>query len=174
MAKQIEGVLGLCGSWQNMQDLKNFFWSVHRVIILSPGNSVQPPAQTRSLRVLSSWILKTCRVGDCTASLGNLSHCLTALMGKKLLLVSSVKLPFQLLSAFSHQYHCIKWVGTWENTGTCPKDQWVSASRALPWEKAGFWPCLCAQCSLLLSADSSHCSVHCGSATFPLGSPQGN
>lgn len=32
----------------------------------------------------------------------------------------------------------------------------------------------CVLSFLLLSADSSHCSVHCGSAAFLLGSPQGN
>lgn len=164
-----------------MQDFKKSFWFVCRVIIGSAGNSgwkhsskVHPPAQTSLLRGLCSWILKTCRDGDCTASLGNLSPCLTILMGRKFLIISSVNLPFQLQSAFSHQYHCIKWVGTRENIGTCPKDLLISASRGLSWERAGSWLCLCAQCFLLLSAGSSHCSEHHGSAALPPGSPQGN
>lgn len=44
--------------------------------------------QTRSLRDLSSWMLKISRCGDWTPSLGNLSCCLAVLLGKIYVLMS--------------------------------------------------------------------------------------
>lgn len=135
-----------------MQDLKNSSWFVCKVITGSPGSSVQPPAQTRLLRALSSWILKTCRDGDCTASLGNLSHCLTVLMAESFSSYPGWASPFSFCLLSLHQYHCIKGVRPWDNTQTCPKVLLISASRACPGRRQGPGH---AQCFLLLPAGTA-------------------
>lgn len=42
---------------------------------LKPSKQGQPWDQLRLLKVLSNWILKTCKDGGCTTPLGNLFHC---------------------------------------------------------------------------------------------------
>lgn len=57
----------------------------------------------RLLRVLSSRVLKTSKIGDCTASLGRLLHCWAAVKQKKLSLIASLNISFPNLCSLSLQ-----------------------------------------------------------------------
>lgn len=70
--------------------------------------------QTRLLRALSNWVLKTWKDEDRTNSLGNLPHCFTVLMGKKVSLypiwTSLVSAYACCLSASFHAPLCRAWL----------------------------------------------------------------